>query len=273
MAIPTFKLNSGYSIPSVGLGTFKVSPSLTANLVEQALRLGYRHIDTAAIYGNEAEVGQGIRAAAVPRDQLFVTTKLWNDHHRHAAAIKAFDESLQRLGLDYVDLYLIHWPTPSNGLLVEAWEALIEINLSGRARSIGVSNFRPEDLATVVDATGVVPAVNQVELHPLFQQRDLRALHAELGILTEAWSPLGRGADLGNDTIRSVARQTGKTAAQVVIRWLVQLDVAVFPKTVHIERLVENLAVGDFELTPQQMTRLNAIPDEPRFGPDPGSFA
>ncbi|MDR1633672.1 MAG: aldo/keto reductase [Bifidobacteriaceae bacterium] len=259
MTIPTFRLNSGYGIPALGLGTYKLEPSLTANVVERALQLGYRHIDTAALYGNEAEVGQGLRGSGVPREEVFVTTKLWNDRHRHDDALRAFDQSLSLLGLDYVDLYLIHWPVPADGLMVEAWQALIDIAATGRARSIGVSNFQSEDLAAVIDATGVVPAVNQIELHPLHQQRDLRSVDTDLGIVTEAWSPLGRGADLGNDTVRALAAETGRSAAQVVLRWLIQLGIVAFPKTSRPERLAENLAIGDFELRTDQMERLNSI--------------
>jgi 2,5-diketo-D-gluconate reductase A len=248
-----------------------MEPAITADMVDQALRMGYRHIDTAALYGNEAEVGEGLRRSGVPREEVFITTKLWNDSHRRADALAAFNRSLELLALDYVDLYLIHWPVPANGLTVEAWEALIEIRDSGRALSIGVSNFRPEDLAAVVEATGVVPAVNQVELHPLHQQRGLQALDTELGIVTEAWSPLGRGADLANDTIRAVAHEVGRSAAQVVIRWLLQLEIVVFPKTSKVERLRENLAVDDFELTPEQMERINSITDDGQVGPDPAT--
>ncbi|MDR2454892.1 MAG: aldo/keto reductase [Bifidobacteriaceae bacterium] len=273
MTIPNFVLNSGHSIPALGLGTYKMPPQITAGMVEQALRLGYRHIDTASLYANEAEVGQGLRRSEVPREEVFVTTKLWNDAHRRDDALRAFDTSLARLGLDYVDLYLIHWPAPAGGLMVQAWQALIEIANSGRALSIGVSNFRAEDLAAVIDATGLTPAVNQIELHPLFQQRDLRALHAELDITTEAWSPLGRGADLGEPTVRAVAREVGRSPAQVVIRWLLQLDVVVFPKTARPERLAENLAVDDFELDPGQMERLGAIKGTGRVGSDPGEVA
>ncbi|MDR2253942.1 MAG: aldo/keto reductase [Bifidobacteriaceae bacterium] len=272
MTIPNFVLNSGHSIPALGLGTYKMPPAVTADMVDQALRLGYRHIDTATLYANEAEVGEGLRRSKTPREEVFITTKLWNDSHRRDDALRAFDRSLTLLGLDYVDLYLIHWPVPSEGRAVEAWRALIEIAQTGRALSIGVSNFRAEDLMAVVDATGVAPAVNQVELHPQFQQRDLRALHAELGILTEAWSPLGRGGDLANETVRAVAYEVGRTPAQTVIRWLIQLEVVVFPKTLSHDRLAENLAVDDFELTPEQMERLNSIRDVGRVGSAPGDL-
>ncbi|MDR3107429.1 MAG: aldo/keto reductase [Bifidobacteriaceae bacterium] len=272
MTIPTFRLNSGYDIPALGLGTYKIEPGVTADLVDQALRLGYRHIDTAAVYGNEAEVGEGLRRSGVPRQEVFVTTKLWNDAHASDAAVKAFDRSLSLLGLDYVDLYLIHWPAPAGGLAVEAWQALMEINGQGRARSIGVSNFRARDLDQIIDATGVAPAVNQIELHPLYQQRDLRSINTGWGIVTEAWGPLGRGADLSDQTVRAVAREAGKTPAQVVLRWLIQLGIVAFPKTAKPERLVENLAVDDFELRPDQMERLNSLPDQPMLGPDPAEF-
>ncbi|MDR1392625.1 MAG: aldo/keto reductase [Bifidobacteriaceae bacterium] len=273
MPIPNLLLNSGHSIPALGLGTYKLSPGQTAEVVEQALRLGYRHIDTAALYGNEAEVGQGLKRSGVGREEIFVTTKLWNDAHRRDDARQAFRRSLSNLGLDYVDLYLIHWPVPANGLMVEAWQTLIELAEVGQALSIGVSNFRAEDLTTIIDATGVVPAVNQIELHPLFQQTELRALQADWGILTEAWGPLGRGADLGDATVRAVARETGRTAAQVVIRWMIQLDIACFPKTARPERLAENLAVDDFELDAKQMARLEGIVGSGRIGPDPAHLS
>jgi 2,5-diketo-D-gluconate reductase A len=272
MTIPDFVLNTGHAIPSLGLGTFLLEPADAAGIVERALRLGYRHVDTAAGYGNEAEVGEGVRRSGVPREKVFITTKLANPHHRRDDALRAFDQSMAKLGFDYVDLYLVHWPVPANGLTVEVWKTMVEIAETGRALSIGVSNFRAEDLTAVIDATGVVPAVNQVELHPLFQQKKLRALHEELGIVTEAWSPLGRGADLGEATVRAIAHETGRSAAQVVIRWLIQLEVVVFPKTARPERLAENLAVDDFSLTPEQMERLDAITDEPRIGPDPAVF-
>ncbi|MDR2373195.1 MAG: aldo/keto reductase [Bifidobacteriaceae bacterium] len=264
MTIPIFQLNSGRGIPALGLGTYKLDGPVAAPTVAEALRLGYRHIDTAAIYGNEVQVGQGLRQSGVAREDVFITTKLWNDHHQRDRALRAFDQSLAALGLDYVDLYLIHWPVPADGLMVEAWRTLIEIADSGRAKSIGVSNFSAEDLAAVIDATGVVPAVNQIELHPLRQQRDLRALHAELGVVTQAWGPLGRGADLRDGVVRAVARDAGKTPAQTVLRWLVQLGIVAFPKTARPERLAENLAIDDFELGPRDMERLNAIPDAVR---------
>ncbi|MDR0365400.1 MAG: aldo/keto reductase [Bifidobacteriaceae bacterium] len=273
MAIPSLELNSGFWIPVLGLGTFKMPPSVTAGLVEEALRMGYRHIDTAAIYGNEAEVGQAIKRSGIPREELFITTKLWNDQQGLSKAKDAFEISIDKLGLEYVDLYLIHWPTPAQGKAVESWEALIQINETGRSKSIGVSNFRPEDLAAVIDATGRVPAVNQIEMHPLFQQRSLRALHAELGIVTEAWSPLGQGADLNQESVQAVAAETGKSPAQVVIRWMIQLGVVLFPKTARPERLAENMNVFDFELTPEQMQRLDAIPDAARRGGDPAVFS
>jgi 2,5-diketo-D-gluconate reductase A len=273
MTIPNFVLNSGHSIPALGLGTYKMTPAITADMVERALRLGYRHIDTATLYGNEAEVGEGLRRSGAPREEVFVTTKLWNDSHRRGDALGSFNRSLELLGLDYVDLYLIHWPVPRAGLTVEAWRALIEIRESGRALSIGVSNFREQDLARIIDATGVVPAVNQVELHPLFQQRSLRAWHAELGIVTEAWSPLGRGADLSDPTVRAIADEVSRTPAQVVIRWLIQLEVVVFPKTARPERLAENLAVDDFTLAPEQLERLDSIAGGGRVGSDPADVA
>jgi 2,5-diketo-D-gluconate reductase A len=267
--VPSIRLNSGYDIPQIGLGVYQLPPPVTKRVVLEAFEVGYRHIDTAALYGNEREVGQAVAASGLPREEIYVTTKLPNPDHAYDVAIRTFHDSLSRLGLDYVDLFLIHWPLPSNGLMVQAWEALIEIRERGLARSIGVSNFRPEDLAAIIDATGQVPAANQVELNPHFQQGDLRGVDKELGIVTEAWSPLGQGRDLTDPVLVDLAAQVGRTPAQVVIRWMVQLGIVVFPKTSRRERLVENISVFDFELTPEQMQVMESVDTGRRHGPDP----
>ena len=269
MEQPSITLNSGYRLPLMGVGSYKLPPEVTQQVVEAALGLGYRHIDTARLYGNEAQVGAAIKAVGLPREELYVTTKLWNDAHRRQDAMQAFDQSLEWLGLDYVDLYLIHWPVPRQGLTVEAWRTLIEIHQTGLARSIGVSNFRAEDLAKIIKATSVVPVVNQIELHPAFQQSELRQIHAELGIATEAWSPLARGAALVLPEVRHVAQAVGHSPAQVIIRWLIQQGIAVFPKSAHPSRLAENLAVFDFELSDTQMATMAAVPQTGRAFSDP----
>lgn len=236
-SVPTVKLNDGREIPQLGYGVFKVDPAETKELVAEALRVGYRHIDTAAIYGNEEGVGQAIAESGIPREELWITTKLWNDRQTDAAA--ALDESLEKLGLDYVDLYLIHWPTPEKGTYVEAWKQLIELQKSGKARSIGVSNFFPEHLDELESQTPVTPAVNQIELHPYLQQwKDIDAARSH-GIMVEAWGPLGQGKSdlLEQPEITEAAEAHGVTPAQVVIRWHLQNGTIVFPKSANPERL------------------------------------
>ena len=272
MTTPTVELNSGHTIPLLGLGTYNIPAKATQGLVEAALDLGYRHFDGAAIYHNEAELGAAIRASGVDREEIFVTTKLYNDRHRYHDALTAFEGSMNRLGLEYLDLYLIHWPVPRQGLAVEAWRALIELRQSGRVRSIGVSNFRADDVTELINATGVVPAVNQIELHPRFQQNQLRSWLADWGIVTQSWRPLGLGADLAEPVVQAIAADLGATAAQVVIRWLMQLGVPVFPKTSHPARLEENLGAVDIALSDDQMTQMAGIGDAGRTGPDPALF-
>jgi 2,5-diketo-D-gluconate reductase A len=265
-------LDDRHAIPQLGLGVWQIPDVATAAVVREAIAVGYRSIDTAALYHNERGVGEGLRAADVPRDALFVTTKLWHD--RHTDAERALDESLRRLGLDHVDLYLIHWPAPRQNRYVDAWRALVRARASGRARSIGVSNFNPDHLERIIDATGVVPALNQVELHPRFQQRALRALHARIGIATESWSPLGQGAVLDDPTIVALARKHGKTPAQVVIRWHLDSGLITIPKTAHPRRMRENFDVFDFALDADDMARIAAM-DAPdgRLGFDPATFS
>ncbi|HYD99279.1 MAG TPA: aldo/keto reductase [Alphaproteobacteria bacterium] len=270
----TLTLNDGRAMPRLGLGTWQAPDAEAADVVRRAIGAGYRSIDTAAIYGNEAGVGRGIRESGVPREELFVTTKLWNDRHGFDSALRAFDESLGRLGLDFVDLYLIHWPVPGRDRYVDAWRALVRLQQEGRARSIGVSNFQAEHLRRVADETGVTPAVNQVELHPAFQQAALRRLHEELGIATTSWSPLGQGRLLAHETIAALARKHGRTPAQVIIRWHLEMGLIVIPKSVTPTRIEENAAVFDFRLDPQDMAAIAALDDpQGRIGPDPMTFA
>lgn len=256
-------------MPQLGFGVWQVPDHDAVPAVREALAAGYRSIDTAAIYGNEAGVGEAIRAAGVPRDELFVTTKLWNDRHGRDAALRAFDESLRRLRLDHVDLYLIHWPVPARDAYVETWRALDEIRAGGRARSIGVSNFTVAHLRRLIDETGIVPAVNQVELHPRFQQRELRAFHERHGIATEAWSPLGQGTLLSDAAIASIAARHGRTPAQVILRWHLDNGIVAIPKSVTPSRIAENLGALDVRLTPEDRARIDALDGDGRIGPDP----
>ena len=259
--VPQITLNDGNRIPQLGYGTFKVPPADAQRAVSEALELGYRHIDTAAIYGNEKGVGAAIAASGIPRDEIFVTTKLWNDRHDGDEPNVAIDESLTRLGLDAVDLYLVHWPTPARDNYLQAWERLIEIRERGLARSIGVSNFLVAHLERIVSATGVAPAVDQIELHPAYQQGDVTDWAAAHDIRIESWGPLGQGKyDLfGTPAVAEAARAHGRTPAQVVIRWHLDHGYIVFPKSVRRERLAENLDVFDFELTEAERRAIDAI--------------
>ncbi|MFC4138937.1 MULTISPECIES: aldo/keto reductase [unclassified Microbacterium] len=261
MIIPTRSFNDGYDIPQLGYGVFKVDPAETERAVSEALEIGYRHIDTAAIYGNEEGVGAAIAASGIPRDELFITTKLWNDRHDGDEPDAAIAESLDKLGLDHVDLYLVHWPTPARNNHVHAWEKLIGIRDQGLATSIGVSNFLVPHLDDIVTATGVTPAVDQIELHPAYQQREVTDWAAAHGVQVEAWGPLGQGKyDLfGTPAVAEAAAATGKTPAQVVLRWHLQKGNIVFPKSVHAERLRENIDVFDFELSEDQIAAIDAI--------------
>jgi len=271
-AQPYVTLNDGRRMPQLGLGVWQVPSAEAAVAVEAALRAGYRAIDTAAIYGNETGVGAGLRAAGVPRSEVFVTTKLWNDSHGRDRTLRAMDDSLARLGLDYVDLYLIHWPVPKSGLLVETWKAMVELVREGKARSVGVSNFRIEDLRQIMEVSGVAPTLNQVELHPRFQQHALRAVQKELGVAVESWSPLGQGQLLGDPVIGAIARKHGKTPAQVIIRWHLDSGLIVIPKSSRPARVRENFAVHDFRLDANDMAEIGRL-DSPhgRIGPDPAS--
>ena len=268
--IPALTLADGRTIPQLGFGTFKVPPDDAERVTSEALAAGYRHIDTAAVYENESGVGAAIAASGIPRDQLFVTTKLWNDSHKPDRARAAINASLEKLGLDHVDLYLIHWPaTVKYGdAYIAAWDALQEFKSEGLATSIGVSNFYPENLDAL---DGETPVVNQVELHPSFSQAPLRQEMARRGIVIESWSPLGRGADLGNPAVAAIATATGHTPAQVVIRWHLQSGLVVIPKSVMPNRIAENLGVFDFTLTDDQMAAIDAINRDARIGSDPAT--
>ncbi|UCR88848.1 aldo/keto reductase [Mycetocola spongiae] len=270
-AIPTLTLNSGFTIPQLGFGVFKVDPEETERIVSDALEVGYRHIDTAAIYGNEEGVGRAIAASGIPREQLFITTKLWNDNQGTESAHRALDESLGKLGLDYVDLYLIHWPTPARDRYLESWLALEQLAAAGKTRSIGVSNFLVEHLTRVIEGSSTVPAVNQIELHPAYQQREVTGFGREHGILTEAWGPLGQGKYplFEEDAVASAAAAHGKSPAQVVIRWHLQIGNIVFPKSNSRERIAENFDVFDFELSDAEVAAITALERDGRVSAHP----
>ena len=272
MTIPSLTLHDGVEIPQLGFGVFQVPPEDTREVVEQALDAGYRHIDTAAAYRNEKGVGAAIAASGLAREDLFVTTKLWNSEQGFETTLAAFDASLGRLSFDYVDLYLIHWPVPSEGRFVDTWRAFERIHGEGRARTIGVSNFRVEDLERLEAETETRPTVNQIELHPRLQQAELRAWHADHGIATEAWSPLAQGELLDDETIVAIAERHGKTPAQAILRWHLQLGNVVIPKSVTPERIRENLELFDFELSDAEMAEFERLDRGERIGPDPGTF-
>ena len=267
--VPTVTLNDGHQIPQLGFGVWQVSAEDIIGSVSKALEVGYRHIDTAAIYGNEEGVGQAIADSGIARDELFVTTKLWNDQHDRHLVVPAAQDSLKKLGLDYVDLYLIHWPTPAKDNYLDAWLGLEDVQQAGLARSIGVSNFQVDHLRKVVARGTVVPAVNQIELHPTFTQEDLVRVNDELGIKTEAWSPLGLGEDLNNPVIAKLAQAHGKSPAQVIIRWHLQEGRIVFPKSVTPSRIEENFTVFDFELDERELRAIDAVNHNNRIGGDP----
>ncbi|AWB87008.1 aldo/keto reductase [Mycetocola zhujimingii] len=268
---PVLPLNSGATIPQLGFGVFKVDPAETERIVTDALELGYRHIDTAAIYGNEEGVGRAIAKSGIPREDLFITTKLWNDDQGTQSAFDAIDRSLEKLGLDAVDLYLIHWPTPQRGLYRESWKALQQIQADGKATSIGVSNFLVEHLENLLADGGAVPSVNQIELHPALQQREVVEFSREHGIQIEAWGPLGQGKYplFEESSVADAAAAHGKTPAQVVLRWHLQNGFIVFPKSNSRERIAENLDLFDFELTEAEMAAISALERDGRVGAHP----
>ena len=268
----TVTLNNNVQIPQLGFGVFQVPPQDAERVVSTALETGYRSIDTAAAYQNEEGVGRAIASCGLPRDEIFVTTKLWNANHGYDQALRAFDASAQRLGLDTVDLYLIHWPVPTADRYVETWKALEKLAADGRVRAIGVSNFTVEHLRRLFAEPGTVPAVNPIELHPHFQQTELRAEHAAHGIATEAWSPLGQGAALSDATITGLAKRHDVTPAQVVLRWHLQLGNIVIPKSVTPARIRENFDVFTFDLSTGDLSAIADLDTDRRIGPDPATF-
>ncbi|MFI1358563.1 aldo/keto reductase [Streptomyces sp. NPDC020898] len=271
--VPPIILNNGAEMPQLGFGVWQVPDDEAERAVATALETGYRSIDTAAIYGNEEGTGKAIAASAVPREELFVTTKLWNSEQGYDTTLRAFDESLAKLGLDYLDLYLIHWPTPARDRYVDTYKAFEKLHADGRIRAIGVSNFLPEHLERLIAETSVIPAVNQIELHPHLQQHASREYHGEQGIATEAWSPLGSGRGLLEvPAIVAIAQKHGRTPAQVVLRWHLQLGNVVIPKSVTPSRIKENIEVFDFNLDTEDLAAISALNENRRLGPDPATF-
>lgn len=265
----TVNLLDGNAIPAVGYGVYQVPDDAAEVALRHAIECGYRSVDTAAMYGNEAGVGRAVRASAVPRSELFVTTKLWNDDQGYDTTMRAFEKSLSTLGLGYVDMYLIHWPLAKEGKFVDTFRAFQKLKADGLVRSIGVSNFTRAHLEELIEATGEVPVVNQIELHPRLAQNELREFHASLGIVTEAWGPLGQGSTLSIPEIADIAAAQSKTAAQVVLRWHLQRGTVVIPKSAAPERIESNFAVFDFELTDEQMTLIDGLDTGDRIGADP----
>ena len=273
MTVPTISLNNGVEIPQLGFGVFQIDPDETKDATLAALEVGYRHIDTAQMYGNEKGVGEAIRESDIDRDEIFVTSKLNNGFHAHDDAISAFEGTLEALGLDRIDLFLIHWPLPGIDVdFVETWKALEEVYRDGRARSIGVSNFQPTHLRRVLQEGEIAPAVNQIEVHPYLTQDDVRAVNAEHGVATEAWSPIAQGLVLDNPVITGIASDHDKTPAQVVLRWHVQRGDIIFPKSVTRERVEENFDLFDFELSDQEVGFISALNKDERTGPNPDEF-
>ncbi|MEV0848229.1 aldo/keto reductase [Streptomyces sp. NPDC049954] len=271
-AVPSITLNNGVEIPQLGFGVFQIPPEKTRDATLAALETGYRHIDTAEMYGNEKEVGQAVRESGVDRSELFVTSKLNNGFHAHDDALAAFEQSLEDLDIGYLDLFLIHWPLPAVGDFVETWKAMEEIYRSGRAKAVGVSNFQPHHLRRLLENTDVVPAVNQIEVHPYLTQETVRAFDAEHGIATEAWSPIAQGKVLGDPVIVSIAERLGKTPAQVTLRWHLQRGDIVFPKSVTRSRVEENFDLFGFELSEGDLAEISALNRDERTGPDPDTF-
>ncbi|HEX6515612.1 MAG TPA: aldo/keto reductase [Nocardioidaceae bacterium] len=270
--VPTITLNNGVEIPQLGFGVFQVPPEETRDATLAALEVGYRHIDTAEMYGNEKQVGEAVRASGIDRDEIFVTSKLSNAYHAYDDALKAFDETLDELGFDYLDLFLVHWPLPTLGDFVETWKAMEKIYESGRVRAIGVSNFQPHHLTRLFGDTDVVPVVNQIEVHPYFAQDGVRSFNAQHRIATEAWAPIAQGRVVDDPTLTRIGGEHGKTPAQVALRWHLQRGDIVFPKSVRRSRMEENFDVFDFELSEVEMADIGSLDRNDRIGPDPDTF-
>ncbi len=274
MTVPTVKLNDGNHIPQLGYGVWQVGNDEAVAAVSEALKAGYRHIDTAAIYGNEEGVGKAVKSSGIERGDIYLTTKLWNGEQGYESTLKAFDASLKKLGTDYVDLYLIHWPMPSKDLFMETWRAFLKLKEEGRAKSIGVSNFRTADLERIITESGVTPVLNQIELHPQFQQDELRLFHSKHDIATEAWSPLGQGKILEDATLKAIAEKHGKSVAQIILRWHIETGNIVIPKSVTPARIKENFDIFDFRLNGTDhdaITKLDKA--DGRIGPNPSTFS
>ena len=276
MTVPTITLNDGTTIPQLGFGVFQIDPADTVEAVTTALEIGYRHIDTAEMYGNEREVGQAIKASGIPREELWVTSKLNNGFHRPDDAKRAFDETMEKLGLDTLDLFLIHWPLPTlyDGDYVSTWRTLTSFVEDGRLRSAGVSNFQPTHLQRIVDETGAVPSVNQIEVHPYFGNEDARSANAAHRIATEAWSPIAQGDVLEDPVLTEIAESKGKSTAQVALRWHIERGDIIFPKSVTPSRMKDNFDLFDIELTPDEVARISALDkgEAGRRGPNPDVF-
>ena len=270
--VPTITLNNGVEIPQLGFGMFEIDPEHTRDATLAALDVGYRHIDTAQMYGNEKQVGEAVRASGLPRADVFVTSKLSNSRHAYDDALAAIDTTLDDLGFDHVDLFLIHWPLPAVGDVVETWAAMEEIYRAGKARAVGVSNFQAHHLRRLLETSKLVPAANQIEVHPFLVQDEVRAFDAEHGIATEAWSPIAKGKVLDDPTIVRIADHHGRTPAQVTLRWHIQRGDIVFPKSVHRARMEENFHVFDFELSEDDMHAISGLDCNERIGPDPDEF-
>lgn len=271
-AWPTVTLNNGVVMPQLGYGVFQISNEETARCVRDAVAAGYRSIDTAMVYGNELGTGEGIRTCGVPREELFITTKVWNTDQGYERTLRSFEQSLKNLGLSYLDLYLIHWPVPQQALFVETWRALEKLYQEGRVRAIGVSNFNISHLETLLDSATVVPAVNQIELHPFFTQKQLRTYLKGKGILVEAWGPLAQGNRTDDPVLVSIAKAHHKTVQQVMLRWHLQNGVIAIPKSTRPERMASNTEVFDFTLSAEDMARIDSLDTGVRFGPDPDTF-
>jgi 2,5-diketo-D-gluconate reductase A len=270
--VPTITLNNGVEIPQLGFGVFQIEPEKTKDATLAALEVGYRHIDTAEMYGNEKEVGEAVRASGIDRGEIFVTSKLNNGFHAYDDALGAFDQSLKDLDIDYLDLFLVHWPLPGVGDYVETWKAMEKMYESGRVKAIGVSNFQPHHLRRIHGETSVTPAVNQIEVHPYFTNDEVRAFNSEHGIATEAWSPIAQGNVLQDETVTRIAGNLGRTPAQVTLRWHIQRGDIVFPKSVTRSRVEENFQLFDFELSAEDMTAITALDRDGRQGPNPDEF-